>query len=140
MPRFSIVYPTRHRPEFIREALRVLALQDFHDFEIVVSDNFVDPQLSCEAACRNARVAVKYVRPPQAVGMVENWNFALTHATGEYVCVLTDKMFFLPHALRQIDAVAHLEGDPEIINWVSDAFNPTSNVSRKNSIREQNWT
>ena len=126
MPRFSIVYPTRHRPEFIREALRVLALQDFHDFEIVVSDNFVDPQLSCEAACRNARVAVKYVRPPQAVGMVENWNFALTHATGEYVCVLTDKMFFLPHALRQIDAVAHLEGDPEIINWVSDAFNPTS--------------
>jgi hypothetical protein len=28
--------------------------------------------------------------------MVDNWNHALAHATGDYVAFLTDKMFVLP--------------------------------------------
>ena len=126
-PRFSVVYPTRHRPEFIRQALRILEAQRHANFQVVVSDNYVDPALSCEGICRDSSLAnLTYVRPPQPVGMVENWNHALPFATGDYVCYLTDKMFVLPDALGHVERAIHAARGPEIVSWTSDAFNPAS--------------
>jgi len=126
-PRFSIVYPTRHRPEFIGQALRILESQRHEDFEVIVCDNYLDAALSCEQVCRDSSLAnLNYVRPPQPVGMVENWNHALQFATGDYVCYLTDKMFVLPDALGRIEHAIDSAGGPEIVSWTGDAFDPTS--------------
>jgi glycosyltransferase involved in cell wall biosynthesis len=126
-PRFSLVYPTRHRPEFVRQALRILETQRHRDYEVIVCDNFVDPTLSCEQVCRDSALAnLTYVRPPRPVGMVENWNHALPFATGDYICYLTDKMFVLPDALGRIEQAIDAAGSPEIVSWTSDAYNPES--------------
>ncbi len=126
-PRFSLVYPTRHRPDFIRQALRILEGQGHDSFEVIVSDNYLDPALSCEAICRETSVSnVRYVRPPRPLGMVENWNHALQFATGDYVCYLTDKIFVLPGALEQVERAIDAAGGPEIVSWISDAYNPQS--------------
>jgi hypothetical protein len=126
-PRFSLVYPTRHRPEFIRQALRILEGQGHQSFEVVVSDNYLDPALTCEEICRETPVAnVRYVRPPHPLGMVENWNHALQSATGEYVCYLTDKIFVLPGALGQIERSIDAAHAPDVVSWISDAYNPQS--------------
>lgn len=125
--KFSLVYPTRHRPEFVRQALRILEMQRHDNFEVVVCDNYVDPALSCEQICRDSGLAnVIYVRPPRPVGMVENWNQSLPHATGDYVCYLTDKMFVLPDALGRIERAIDAAGGPAIVSWTSDAYNPES--------------
>lgn len=124
---FSLVYPTRHRPEFVRQALRILETQGHDSFEVVVCDNYVDPALSCEAICRDSRVAnVRYVHPPRPVGMVENWNHAVPFATGDYMSFLTDKMFVLPGALGRIKRAIDLAGAPEIVSWTSDSYSPAS--------------
>jgi len=126
-PRFSIVYPTRHRPEFVRQALRILEAQGYDDFQVVVSDNYLDPALSCETICRETSVAnVTYVRPPRPVGMVENWNHSLQFATGDYLLYLTDKMFVLPGALGDIEQAIEASARPEVVSWTSDAYNPAS--------------
>lgn len=125
--RFSLVYPTRHRPEFMRRAVEILATQRHDDFEVIVCDNYVDPALSCEAIARDSSLPnLQYVRPPRPVGMVENWNHALQFATGNYVCYLTDKMFVLPDALGHVAEAIDGAGGPEIVSWPSDAFNPAS--------------
>lgn len=126
-PRFSLVYPTRHRPEFVRQALRILETQRHDSFEVIVCDNYVDPAQSCEQICRDSSVAnVTYVRPPRPVGMVENWNHSLQFATGDYISYLTDKMFVLPGALRRIERAIDSAGGPDSVSWISDAFNPDS--------------
>lgn len=126
-PRFSLVYPTRHRPEFVRQALRILEAQRHGSFEVIVCDNYLDPGLSCEQVCRDSSLAnLSYVRPPRPVGMVENWNHSLPYATGDYVCYLTDKMFVLPDALGRIERAIDAAGAPEIVSWTSDAYNPES--------------
>lgn len=125
--RFSLVYPTRHRPEFIRQALRILETQRHDDFEVIVCDNYVDPVLSCEGTCHESSLAnITYVRPPRPLGMVDNWRHALPFATGEYICYLTDKMFVLPDALAHVEQAIEAAGGPEIVNWVSDAYHPES--------------
>jgi glycosyltransferase involved in cell wall biosynthesis len=126
-PRFSIVYPTRHRPEFIEQALRALEAQDHDDFEVVVADNFVDPSRSCEEICRSSPLPnLTYVRPPDPLSMTENWSFALPHATGDYIGYLTDKMFVLPGALNRVEQAMERSGHPEIVSWPSDAWQPAS--------------
>ncbi|RPH37074.1 MAG: glycosyltransferase [Chloroflexi bacterium] len=125
--RFSVVYPTRHRPDFIRQALRILETQIHDDFEVIVCDNFVDPALSCESVCGESRLAnLTYVRPPRPVGMVENWNHSLKFANGDYVLYLTDKMFVLPDAFRSIERALEATGEPEIVSWTSDFYKPAS--------------
>jgi glycosyltransferase involved in cell wall biosynthesis len=125
--RFSIVYPTRHRPEFVRQALRILETQRHDSFDVVICDNYLDPALSCEEICRDSSLAnLIYVRPPRPVGMVENWNHALQFATGDYICYLTDKMFVLPDALGRIERAIDAARGPEIVSWTSDAYNPES--------------
>ncbi len=122
--RFSLVYPTRHRPTFIRRALRFLEQQKYPQFEVIVSDNYVDPALSCEQECRNSPVPnLKYVRPPSPLGMVEHWNYALQFATGDYVCYFTDKMFLLPGALSMANTCIQ-ESRSEIVTWIYNWYHP----------------
>lgn len=126
-PKFSVVYPTRHRPQFVRHALRILERQEHDDFEVIVADNYIDTAQSCEMVCRESGLTnLRYVVPPRPVGMVENWNFALPFATGDYVCYLTDKMFLLPGALGRVAGAVESAGRPEIVTWTSDAYNPES--------------
>lgn len=123
--RFSLVYPTRHRPDFVAQALALLTQQSFADFEVIVCDNWIDPALSCEQVCNESSLTnIRYVRPPEPLGMVDNWNHALQFATGDYVCIFTDKIFLLPNALERINRAVRPLGDPEVISWVSDAFQP----------------
>lgn len=122
--RFSLVYPTRHRPQFVEMALTFLEQQEYENFEVIVSDNFVNAALSCEPVCRKPRAfPVRYVRPAAPLSMVANWNYALQFATGEYVCYFTDKMFLLPGTLAYVSRALQ-EFPADIVNWVDNKFQP----------------
>ena len=121
---FSIIIPTRHRPEFIKESLKHIKTQSYKNYEVIVCDNYTDVSLSCENYCKKSGIKkMKYVKPTKPVGMVENWNLALNYATGDYILYLTDKMFLLPHTLKNLNAIA-VKTKAEIINWVDDIYTP----------------
>ena len=119
----SFVYPTRDRPSFVREALATLKVQQGGDFEVIVSDNYSDPSLSCEQVCLDSGLAnLHYVHPPQPLPMGEHWEYPLPFAQGEYVSYLSDKMFILPNALWYIEQ--GVAAKPEIVTWVTDNYWP----------------
>lgn len=121
-PAFSVVVPTRDRPEFVRWSVSALVAQTFGDLEIIVSDN------ATAEPCRDVieRIGdprVRYVAPEQPLSMAENWRFATGHATGDYVSVITDKTVYMPSALEHAAAaIEHL--DPDIVTWWSDGYDP----------------
>ncbi|MES9886968.1 MAG: glycosyltransferase family A protein [Candidatus Sedimenticola sp. 6PFRAG1] len=125
--RFSLIYPTRNRPEFIGVALKFLEQQDYDNFEVIISDNYLDESLSCEKICRDSRLGrkINYIRPSKPVGMVENWNYAYNFADGDYICYLTDKMFLLPGILSNANKVLS-ETNVDIFNWIDDVYQPDS--------------
>lgn len=120
--KFSIVIPTRHRPAFVNEALRYVAMQTYHNYEVIVSDNYVDSEQSCENVFLQANVPNSiYVRPEVPLNMIENWNFAVSHAKGDYILVLTDKMFLLPDTLHNANkALSIIKAD--IVNWIDNSY------------------
>ena len=56
--------------------------------------------------------------------MAENWDFALSFCTGDYICYLTDKMFLLPGTLKRANTIIQ-KISPEILNWTDLGFYPT---------------
>ncbi len=123
--KFSLIYPTRHRPKFIEMALQFLEKETYKNFEIIISDNYTDVSLSCEVYCRNSSLEnIKYVKPPTPIGMVDNWNYALQQATGDYIFYFTDKMFLLPGTLSYVADIL-VKNPVEIVNWVDSKYTPS---------------
>jgi glycosyltransferase involved in cell wall biosynthesis len=120
-PRFSVVIPTRERATTLRFTLQTCLAQEFHDYEIVVSDNSSSPptrQLVEEMADER----IRYVRTPRPLAMSDSWDFALSHAHGEYVTVIGDDDGLLLHALREIDRLIHMLG-AKALRWETVCYN-----------------
>jgi glycosyltransferase involved in cell wall biosynthesis len=103
---FTVVIPTRNRPDMAVIAMKSVLRQDFRDFEVIISDNS-SPQHAttlADAVGAAADSRVRYVQPPDELNMGEHWEFALGHARGEYVGYLTDRMVFKRDALARLHA------------------------------------
>jgi glycosyltransferase involved in cell wall biosynthesis len=85
VPSVSIGMPVFNGESFIREALDSLLTQTFTDFELIISDNASTDgteAISREYAERDARI--RYVRQPENMGALKNFQFVLEEAVGEY--------------------------------------------------------
>src|SRR3546814_8305017 len=85
MPRVSVIIPTHERFRYAKET--VAAILEMHEeIELIVSDTSeVDPWTSAAPHPR-----LKVVRPGTGISVVDNFNTALSHATGDYVCFIGD--------------------------------------------------
>ena len=121
---FSIIYPTKNRPLFIEKSIKFLEKQNYDNFEVIICDNYDDESLSCEKNCNKANLdKLYYIKPDENLSMVQNWNYSLKYAKGDYIFYFTDKMFLLPNALRMANEVLNQESY-DILNWLDNTFHP----------------
>lgn len=88
-PFFSVVMPTHNRAGLLPQAVRSVLNQTFGDFEIIISDNFSSdetPQIAQSFGDKR----IKYFRSGKSLSMGDSFEFALSHANGEYVSFLSD--------------------------------------------------
>ena len=85
-PKISVLIPTYQQSRFLSEALDSVLRQDFHDLEVVASDDASSDNtfsILQDYAIRDCRVRI--FKHTSNLGMVENWNFCLRQAQGEAV-------------------------------------------------------
>lgn len=100
MAKVSIVIPTRNRGHLLHYALRSVIQQTYKNLEIVVCDNFsVDNTREIVDSFNNKDII--YMRTDTVLSMPDNWEFALSRATGEYVAYLTDDSYLLPDSISK---------------------------------------
>lgn len=119
-PRYSLVIPTRDRPAHLSNALESAVLQSFKDFEVIVCDNHTS------APCKDiveafADPRIRYVTPDRQISMHDNWEHAVSLATGDFVLVLIDKTMLRLSTLTALEK-ATASHPAEIYSWTSDAF------------------
>lgn len=114
-PFFSIIMPTRNRAQLLTYALQSALAQTFDDYEIVVSDNQSDDHTE-EVVRAFTSGRIRYVRTPRILPMYDSWEFAIGHATGEYVTFLCDDDAMLPELLETVNGA--IEGhEPRVVSW-----------------------
>ena len=88
----------------LRLAIESVRTQDYPDWEIVVSDNASDEDVLAHIeSLGDSRI--RGYRQPRLVPVTDNWNAALTRATGDYFIMLGDDDALMPQALAGLAAL-----------------------------------
>lgn len=120
--RFSIVIPTRNSADTLKYTLQTCLKQEFDNYEIVVSDNSSLNNDFTKKLIENFNdERIRYYTPPRELAMTENFEFAVSKATGEYIIVLGSDDALLFHALTTIDNVLNNIG-ARILRWPQVAY------------------
>ena len=97
--KFSVIVPTRNRPELCLEAVGSVLSQTAHDFElVVVNDGSADEHLAayggCQALCRDrlgeGAIFIDLPQRPNGHGPAFARNTGYAAASGDYICFLDD--------------------------------------------------
>lgn len=116
---FSIVIPTRNRPQALRRALLSLQTQTFGDFEAIVVDDASD------AAEKHAQMVVRGISDPRfrCVALSEHSERVIARRTGmeaaggEWICWLDSDDEYASHYLEVIAQAAKENPTAEIFNF-----------------------
>ncbi len=85
-PKVSVLVPTYNYARFLPEAIESVLAQDFSDYELLIADDAsTDNTREVVTALVARDPRVRCVIHPRNVGMVNNWNYCLQEARGEYV-------------------------------------------------------
>lgn len=116
MPRVSIVMPTRNRAQLLKVALHSALRQTYQDIEIIVSDNYCGNEETRKVYESFQDSRLRYVRTDRLLAMPDSWEFALSHAKGDFITFLTDDSYLLCYAVEK--ALAALdEFKTELVAW-----------------------
>lgn len=100
MSLISIVIPTRSRARLLASAVRSALEQSYRDIEVLICDNVSQDDTAGVAASFKGDARVKYIRTSGSLSMPDNWDFALKHATGDFITFLTDDSVLFPKSME----------------------------------------
>ena len=99
--KFTIIIPTRERSDVLVSAIKTVLMQDYDNFEIIVSDNFSCGETKQVVSSFNSE-KIRYINTGKRVGMSQNWEFALNHVRGGWVTIIGDDDGLLQGALTRV--------------------------------------
>ena len=113
-PKVSVLIPTYNYARYLPEAIESILAQDYQNFELLISDDCSSDN-SAEVIARYAAKdsRIRFQIHSENLGMVENWNWCLSQARGEYVkFIFGDDKLLSTTAIGQM--VHLMESDPDI--------------------------
>jgi len=90
----SICIPAYKNVAFLERLLDSIAIQDFRDFEVIVSDDSPHEEVGLLCGQYEGRFPLHYFRNEQPLGTPENWNAATRKATGAWIKLMHDDDWF----------------------------------------------
>ena len=100
-PKITIIIPTRNGGKYLPYAVETVLSQKYENLELIISINHSkDNTYEYVKTINDNRV--KIVTPPEDLNMTAHYEFALTHATGDWVMILGDDDGIMPYFFELI--------------------------------------
>lgn len=94
MPTVSICIPTYKQIECLNKCLDSVLVQDFKDFELIISDDTPGDSVQRFIEKKLQGVQYSYFHHSPSLGSPANWNFAIGSATGDFIKIMHHDDFF----------------------------------------------
>lgn len=85
---------TYNRPEFLKEAVHSVLSQTFSDFELLISNDHVESEVTFETLGIKHDTRIKIINQKKNLGEIRNLNYLLEIAQGEWFVWLADDDLF----------------------------------------------
>lgn len=89
-PLVSAVVTTHNRPELLKRALDSVAMQTYHNLELIVVDDGSQPSVQKVVEPYNEVLSVQYIRNEEAMGACHARNKGIQIASGKFIAGLDD--------------------------------------------------
>src|SRR5688572_8967364 len=108
--KLSVCIPVYNCGPYIKEAIDSVLNQDFKDFELIIVDNrSTDNTVSIVKDYKDSRI--KLIENDTNIGLLGNWNKAVSLATGQYIKLLPADDFIYPGCLKRQCEVLDKDSD-----------------------------
>jgi glycosyltransferase involved in cell wall biosynthesis len=130
----SICIPVYKQKTYLEKCLQSVLMQDFQDFELIISDDTPDDSLELFIRETLKDRAYTYQRNQPALGNPQNWNSAIAISGGKYLKILHHDDFFTEaYSLRVM--VEEIEKQKaSFLFCQTDVWYPKTNEHRIHSI------
>ena len=128
-PKLTVIIPTRERADTLFHTLRTVLEQEYENLEIIVSDN-ASIDNTRQVVSQFTDVRLRYINTGNRIGMSENWEFALSHVTGDFVMFLGDDDGLLPNSCADVASILKFTNAKALIwnkpnySWPSISISP----------------
>jgi len=90
----SVCIPAYKNVSYLRRLLDSIAMQTYHDYEVIVTDDSPDESVQAFVSTYNELPGIRYIRNTKALGTPENWNEGIRQARGEWIKIMHDDDWF----------------------------------------------
>jgi glycosyltransferase involved in cell wall biosynthesis len=133
-PFFSICIPAYKRTAFLKKLLDSIAIQNFTDYEVVITDDSGSNEVTDFLATYNGIKNLRHIINPVALGTPENWNEAIRQARGTWIKLMHDDDWF-PHENVLQHFYDAVKSHPEISFFFSAFQNIDSVTNQVEKVR-----
>jgi len=132
----TVCIPTYNYASFIAETIESILSQNFTDYELlIVDDNSTDNTVSVVEPYVRRDPRIRFIVNPSNLGMVENWNYCLNLAEGEYIkYVFGDDLLASPDAIGRMASLLDADSSVSLVcsarNFINDRSEVINMVSR----------
>ncbi|MCE0493274.1 glycosyltransferase family 2 protein [Vibrio salinus] len=139
---FSVIIPTRNRPELFKAALSSVLCQQFDKLEIiVVNDGSTDAflqgynEIRTEFADEEKVQFYDLIHRPNGHGQSYSMNYGVSKARGKYICFLDDDDYWVDslHLSRAFKSITEYSGNVDVYYTNQDAFY-SDGTKQKNNV------
>lgn len=82
-PKYSIIIPTFNGTNYLSTCIKSITDQAYDDFELIISDDHsTDGTKEFLQTLKDDRISI--IEPAESLSMTEHWEWALSHARGEW--------------------------------------------------------
>ncbi|MFN0097615.1 MAG: glycosyltransferase family 2 protein [Gemmatimonadaceae bacterium] len=121
-PRFTVIIPQKDRAEYLVHTLRTCMLQDYPNFEIIVSDDgSTDGSVAMVRELMRVDSRIKLFAHERHIGMRENFEFALRQVAPGYVIALGGDDGLVPGCISRMHEILSTT-KRELLTWPLAGF------------------
>lgn len=121
-PLFTVIIPQKDRAEYLIHTLRTCMIQDYPNFEIIVSDDCsIDNSVEVVQNLMKMDSRIKLFAHKQHLGMRDNFEFALNQVRPGYVLALGGDDGLVPGCIRRMFEILSTT-KRELLTWVPAGF------------------
>lgn len=121
-PKFTVIIPQKDRGEYIGSTLRTCMIQDYPNFEVIVSDDCSeDNSVEVIKALAERDHRIKLFAHEKHLGMRDNFEFALNQVTSGYVMALGGDDGLAPGCIWRMYEIIKETGR-QLLAWAPATF------------------
>jgi len=129
---FSVVIPSRNRPDLLREAVTSVLEQTLPPAEIIIVDDASSIPVNLQALSAQTNLPIRVIRHTSARGGAAAKNTGVRAARGDILAFLDDDDMYAPHYLQRAASILATHPETDVVFMAVEWFGVYSELGAQN--------